>query len=400
MKQFVPTLEKISLQRDAMIELVRDWSSINSGTNNSAGLKQMISVLENSFKVLGGKITRIDLPSRKKISPQGQLIEIPTGQALSITKRTKDQQRQLFFGGHMDTVFDALHPFQQVERIDNDTLRGPGVTDMKGGLVVMLKALEALESSPFAGKLGWEILINPDEEVGSVASAPLLFERAKHNHLGLIFEPAFSDGKFVSGRKGSASYTLVVKGKSAHAGRDYFSGKNAIHALAKMIQRLSQYNDQEKGTILNVGNVSGGEAVNVVPDLAICRFNLRTTTEADLQRVETEIKQLIQAEREQGVDLTLYTDSRRGPKPFDTKTEALFNQFKDCSKELKMDIGWRDSGGVCDGNILAEAGLTTIDTLGVVGGNIHTSEEYLRLSSLVERTQLTALFLMRLAEGV
>src|SRR3989304_2280040 len=136
----------------------------------------------------------------------GKGIRKPLGNALSIRKRSTAPLR-IFLGAHMDTVYPADHPFQKAVRVDQNTLRGPGVADSKGGLVVMLKALEALERSPYAQSVGWEVLINPDEELGSPGSAPLLAQAAKNTHLGLVFEPPLPDGALVGARKRPATLT-------------------------------------------------------------------------------------------------------------------------------------------------------------------------------------------------
>ena len=298
----------------------------------------------------------------------------------------------------MDTVYPPSSPFQKVERLDHNTLRGPGVADMKGGLLVMLKALETLENSPYAGKIGWEVLINPDEEVGSSGSEPLFLESAKRNHLGLIFEPAFADGSLVNERKGSANFTIVAHGKSAHAGRDFYMGRNAIILLSRCILGLDTLNNRYRQITVNVGSVEGGGALNIVPDLAICRVNVRMVNPDDLPLMKVSIQEMVNGSvPPDGTSLTIYEHGGRFPKVFDEKSQALYNALKTCGESLGMDLKWQLSGGVTDGNILAHAGLPTIDSLGVIGGHLHTPEEFMLIDSLVERTRLTACFLMKLA---
>ena len=217
---FIDTLNTINGQQRTMMSLLRSWAAINSESENLSGLSQMIAALEMQFLSLGGHMQRIDLPPRSTIAIDGSPITIPHGQALHITKRP-EAPIQIFLGGHMDTVYSPSHPFQKAEDLSENILRGPGVADMKGGLIVMLTALKAFENHPSSKNVGWEILINPDEEIGSIGSEQLFVAAAQRNHLGLIFEPSFADGALVSDRKGSANFSVVAKGLAAHAGRDF-----------------------------------------------------------------------------------------------------------------------------------------------------------------------------------
>ena len=183
----------------------------------------------------------------------------------------------------MDTVFAADHAFQHYQYVDDNCVNGPGVADMKGGLLVMLTALQALELSPNATNLGWEVLINADEEIGSIGSAPLLHDSALRNHLGLIYEPSMPDGTLAGARKGSGNFSLLIRGKAAHAGREHHLGRNAIAALATAMTALDNLNQHSDNITVNLGRIVGGGAVNVVPDLAICHFNVRTVTHEDQQ---------------------------------------------------------------------------------------------------------------------
>lgn len=391
-------LDWINLQQQAMAALLQAWTLINSGSDNLVGLSQMISALEARFSSLGGEMLRIDLPPRTTISASGEFISQPHGQALHITKR-REAPVQVFFGGHMDTVYGPVDSFQSVTQIDDNMLRGPGVADMKGGLIVMLTALEALEKHPLAKNIGWEVLINPDEEVGSVGSEALFESAARRNQLGLVFEPAFADGAIVSSRKGSANLTAIAKGRAAHAGRDFDKGRNAVAALAEFIVTANRLNHKEKGISVNFGQISGGGPVNIVSDFAVCRLNVRAIDMTDFENVQNELQGIAANSEGDGLTLTLHLQQARGPKPFDEKCRRLFDQLNACAQEEGFALTHRPSGGVCDGNILAAAGLPVIDTLGVVGGDIHTSNEYMRLDSLVERSRLVSLFLIKLAEG-
>lgn len=399
MYRYVSSLKWIESQYELMITLVEKWAAINSFSEHLTGLAEMIAALSEDFKILEGETEVISLGTRVKIGPKGDQLESPLGQALRIRKRP-DAPIQVFLGGHMDTVFPPYESFLTTKRLDENTLRGPGVADLKGGLVILLKAVEALERSPYASKIGWEILINPDEEIGSPGSTPLFQEAAKRNQVGLIFEPSFADGAFVSARKGSGNYTIVVRGKSAHAGRDFTKGRSSIYAIAHIIREIEEQIPSNDETTINIGHIEGGGPINIVPDLAICRINIRTNTTQNFITIKTILEQIIdRCQKREGIQIQLIEDYSRLPKPFDHKTRQLFELYEECAEKLKIPFLTRESGGVCDGNVLSAAGLPTIDSVGAIGGCLHTDEEYLILPSLIERAQLAALFLFKLATG-
>jgi len=389
----------IDTQHDALVSLLEKWANINSGSENIAGLSLMLSEIKNAFTPLNAEMHQIPLAPRTKIDARGTPVQIPTGQALHL-KKHPTASVQIFLGGHYDTVYSATSPFQKVNMFDPQTMVGPGVADMKGGLIVMLTALQALERSPLAGKIGWEVLINPDEEVGSTSSEHLFTAAAERNHLGLIFEPTFPDGSLVSSRKGSANFTVVAHGKAAHVGRHFYAGRSAIVALARFIYNADALNDKDRGITINFGQIEGGEAPNIVPDFALCRLNVRMELAEDLALVKEVLQQLIEeCSKDADLNLILYDNAARAPKPFDHESELLFKTLQDIGANLGLNLQCQPSGGVCDGNILVAAGLPTIDTLGAVGGNIHTSEEYIFLASLTERAKLVTGLLYQLASG-
>ncbi|MDB5334191.1 MAG: acetylornithine deacetylase/succinyldiaminopimelate desuccinylase-like deacylase [Phycisphaerales bacterium] len=403
MAGYTPILDWIDSQAPRMRRLVREWSDVNSGSHNVAGLATMLHRLRSAWEPLGGDITELSLPDEETIDSVGKIVNTPLGKALQIRKRP-DAPLRAFLCIHMDTVYPADSAFQRCELLDDNTLRGPGVADAKGGLAVMLLAVEALERSPWARSIGWEVLINPDEELGSPGSAPLFDEAARRNHLGLLFEPAMGEGDLVSERGGSGSFELIVHGRSAHAGRDPKAGRNAINAMAEMIGELNLLElngTTPDGVTINVGKVEGGGPVNVVPDLAICRFNVRVKTPQDQSAAGEGILNFFRnnERKRDGIRLEMHGGFHRPPKPLDPQTARLLDHTVACGKELGLSLGHRRSGGVSDGNQLAAAGLPNLDSLGPRGGKIHSPEEYVLLDSLPERAKLTALLLMELASG-
>lgn len=383
--------------KEELVKCLASWVAINSSSDNLPGLSLMLKTLESSFLSLEGTIEKIPLAPHEIVSSSGTLAVIPHGQALRIVKRPQAKLR-VFLGGHMDTVYSLSHPFQSISIENNEIMRGPGVADMKGGLLIMLTALQVLEKHPAAENIGWEVLINPDEEIGSIGSEHLFREAAKRCHLGLIFEPSFADGAIVSSRKGSINFSITARGTAAHAGRDFDKGRNAILALAQYIVEACKLSDGQKGISINPGYISGGGPINIVPDLAICRFNARAIDTHDFEQIKNELEHLTESFKRDGVDLSFHLENVRGPKLFDERSRKLLDSINSCAKEEGYTLFHRPSGGVCDGNLLAEEGLPVIDTLGAIGGEIHTSNEYILIDSLVQRSRLVALFLIKLAQ--
>lgn len=395
-----PQLDWIATQQVRMEQLTRAWAEMNSGSYHLAGLRRFRAVLEAEFASLGGEMATLPLAPITQVNALGHVVELPMAEALTITKRPH-APLQVLLVGHMDTVFGADHPFQTCRLREGNILNGPGVADLKGGLVVMLHALLALEQSPFAANIGWQVLLNPDEEIGSQASDILLKQAAVGKRLGLVYEPALADGTLAGARKGSGNFTLEIRGRSAHAGRNPADGRNAIVLAAEAVGALFALNGMCEGLTVNPAKIEGGSPNNVVPDLALVRFNIRTLAAADEAKVLSEIHALIEGwNAREGFAVTLHGRFTRQPKPLTPEIQAVFDLVLAAGEELGIPIAVKPSGGCCDGNNLWKYGLPNVDTLGVRGANIHSADEIVYLDSLTERAQLSALVLMKLAAGV
>lgn len=368
----------LDTQFEEMVALVETWGNINSYSKNSAGLARMADVIDQAY-------SRLE-PDEK------QILTFPNGKGLLYKKRAH-APFQVYLGGHLDTVFAPESPFQKVTYLEDRKLQGPGIFDMKGGLVILLKALEALEREPFSSKIGWVVCLNPDEEIGSPHSTPLIRSSAKGCNLALLFEPTLEDGAFVSSRPASFSFVASTKGKQAHAGRDPQKGINAIYPLASFISTLAKWHQPDKGQIVNVGTISGGKAPNIVPDMAECAFIARAFKPDKALELEDNIKK---AAHQFGVKL--HCISKRPPKSMDPKTDQIFELLKICGKELGMAVKWKETAGVSDGNTLSDAGIPVIDTMGAAGGKAHTEDEFIQLESLMEKAKLTVLLLEKAAQ--
>jgi glutamate carboxypeptidase len=381
-----------------MLAAVERWSAINSGSRNLAGLAQMAGLLADAFSSLPGLLVLEEAAAVDAVDPDGSIRPLAHGRNLHLRVRA-EAPVQVLLTGHMDTVYSADHPFQRNEWLGSKVLRGPGVADMKGGLAVMLGALDALERSPIAERLGYEVVINSDEEVGSPGSAALIAHAAAGKRAALTYEPsALPDGTLAGARPGSGNFSLIVTGRSAHAGRNPEEGRNALVAAADLAVRLDRA--KRAGLSVNPARIDGGGPNNVVPDHAVLRINMRPATLDDQQAAQEALLEAIAAVgAERDVRIHMHGGFARPPKPLDTRAEALFELVRRCGAELGQEIGWRATGGVCDGNNIAACGVPVVDTMGVRGGAIHSPDEYLIVESLAERAQLSALTLMRLAEG-
>ncbi len=396
---FASDLAFLDDKREPMFATLQDWCAINSGSSNLDGLRTMHAALSEAFAVLDVEIETVASKPHPVVTAAGEKIEMAVGDMLRIVKRPQAPVRVLF-SGHMDTVFAVDHPFQSGKLLDDDTLNAPGAADMKGGLLVMLYALQAVENSAMADQIGYEVLINADEEIGSHGSAHMLTQAAKRAQFACIYEPALADGTLAGARKGSGNFAAIIKGKSAHAGREHHLGRNALVAAAEFVAGIDKLSGGREGLTVNIARVDGGGPNNVVPDLAVVRFNVRVAEHDDADWLLERAGALItNINAHDGITAELTGGFTRPPKPMTPKLLAFFNALKAAGEDLGLAIDWKPTGGCCDGNNIAAAGIPVIDTLGVRGANIHSTQEYAKLDSLVERAKLSALLLLKIAAG-
>ena len=380
-----------------MLDQVTAWAAVNSGSRNLAGLETVAGLLADAFAGLPGEVTLKDAAPVEAMAADGSLAEVAHGRNLHLRVRP-EARVQLLFTGHMDTVFGADHHFQTLSWREEGVLGGPGVADMKSGIAIMLAALCAVESAGVAG-LGYEVVINSDEEVGSPGSAALIAAAARGKKAALTYEPsALPDGTLAGARPGSGNFSIFVAGRSAHAGRNPEEGRNALLAAADLALRLAE--GSQAGLSVNPAKIDGGGPNNVVPDKAVLRVNMRPRTAA-LQAVAQAILDAAVAAAAAKHDVAIHVHGgfARAPKPIDARAQKLFELVRRSGADLGQEIGWRDTGGVCDGNNIAACGVPVVDTMGARGGAIHSSDEFLIVESLVERAQLSALTILRLAQG-
>ena len=381
-----------------MLAMVERWAAVNSGTGNLAGLATMAGLLADAFAVLPGPLALVEPAPADRVSADGSVEPVEHGRHLHLSVRP-DAPVQLLLTGHMDTVFAADHPFQSARWNADGSLNSPGAADMKGGIAVMLAALRALEAGPLAERIGYAVVLNSDEETGSLSSAALIAQQAAGKAAALTYEPALPDGTLAGARGGTGNFSLTVRGRSAHAGRNPQDGRNAIVAAADLAMQLW---DAARGTDLpvNPARIDGGGPNNVVPDLAILRVNFRPRNARMIRAAERAIREAVASVTvRHDVTVHVHGGFNRPPKPLDRGSQRLFALVRRAGADLGQPIAWRATGGVCDGNNIAACGVPVIDTMGVRGGAIHSADEFLIVESLAERAALSAVTLLRLAEG-
>ena len=391
-------LDHVAARGGHIVDRAIAWSNINSGSRHAQGLNAVLAALETEAGRLPADIARVPTQGSTTVGDDGAVQIEAHADALTITARP-DAPIQVVLTGHYDTVYPAESGFQKVVTRSDGALNGPGIADMKGGISVMMAALEALETHPEREQVGWTVLLSPDEEIGSPASAPLLARLGAAGHVGMTYEPALADGTLAGARKGSGNYHLIVSGKAAHAGRAFEEGRNAVAGAAIIAAALHGLNGRREGVTVNVAKISGGGALNVVADRAVVRFNVRVPDAQSAAWITDAVSEIVVTVPFEGLTLELHGGMTRAPKPMDASQTALFEAVRATGALLGQPIAWTPSGGVCEGNNLHAAGLPNIDTLGVRGGDIHSDREFAWPESFVERAQLSALVLCKLASG-
>lgn len=395
----------VARRAGAMLSDLRAWVAIPSATGQTAAIDEQRGVLVRRLESLGAVSERITgMPAPAWLRERGSGGPVPP---VVVCRRGgrgdgRSAARRVLLCGHVDTVHDPHGAFRTLS-VSSDGQRGtgPGCVDMKGGLLVALAALEALEEA--GAGVEWSFIIVSDEETGSFHSdAALRAEAARGYACGLVFEPALPDGSLVIERAGSGQFMIECEGRAAHVGRDFVHGISAVHALAVAIDRAMEMADVSRGLIVNVGPLEGGQATNVVPDRARAWGNVRCMTACSepvllegLRKLETNHDRLPRTR----VQLVM----NRPSKPLTPGVEALAMMARAVAQDLGQPLPFGKTGGVCDGNNLqaggpAPDGLPVIDTLGPRGGELHTTKEWIDIPSLVERAQLAAVLMLRVTE--
>jgi glutamate carboxypeptidase len=375
------------LQWRTLVELVSPSSDANA-------LDRALTWIEGALAGLGASIER--MPASGKQGGLGAPDGSAQGAGITVAKRGADDHRRMLLCVHLDTVH-AHWPGATWTEVGSRVV-GPGVADMKGGVLVVLLALRALRTAG-VDDLSWTVVATTDEETGSWASRDALAALAPGHAAAFIPEPAMPDGSVVVQRPGSARVGIDVFGRAAHAGRDAANGISAVTALCEAVAAAARLADPPR-RIVNMARLVGGEATNIVPDRASAEGNIRWQSEADGQALMASLRALGRGAPDDLPHVVVDIRVNRPVKERSQAVEALVRCMEDAAGVLGLQVGAGFTGGVSDGNIVQAAGVPTIDGMGVRGGNLHRSDEFAELDSLGERAALLALTMLRVRDSI
>lgn len=365
-----------------MLQLLEQLVNIDSGSNNKNGVDKISSLLKAKFERLDFKV---DVIKEKEY-----------GNHLVMQHRDATSP-EIMIIGHMDTVFPegtaSLRPFTMKE----NRAFGPGVIDMKASLVSLFYALTTMKQAGKKGYKNVQIILNSDEELGSPSSRAYIMQHARNKKFALILEAARPDGSIVTARRGGGQFKIFIEGKSAHAGVEPEKGRSAIEELAHKIIHLQQLTNDKEGIHVNVGIISGGTAANTIPAQAEATVDVRISEMKQIQTVQKQIEKICETTYVEGTKTVLVGEIDRMPIEKTDKIVSLLNVIQQAGQEIGVTITDMATGGSSDGSFTAAAGVATIDGLGPIGGFFHREDEYLEISSLLERTLLLAEVIQKLS---
>jgi glutamate carboxypeptidase len=305
---------------------------------------------------------------------------------------------RLLLIGHLDTVFDEGTASERPFRVEGTKAYGPGVTDMKSGLLAGLYAIEAVREE--LGGLPFERLVfvaNPDEEIGSPSSSPHIRALAADADACLVLECARANGDIVSARKGILDLRLTVLGRAAHAGVEPEKGRNAIVEAARLVRELQAMNGRWPAVTVNPGVIAGGTRPNVVPERCTLEVDIRAVARADLEAAEAAVRELAASTIVPDTRIEVEELGRHWPMEKLERSGRLVEHAQAVAKRLGFEVHDTLTGGASDANTTSGLGVPTIDGLGPIGGNDHSPAEYLDVDSVVPRTTLLAGLLVAIA---
>jgi glutamate carboxypeptidase len=370
----MPSFLDTPVDRDAILEKIQGITLIESPTSHPAGVNRVLDAIAGWFDGTGAQCERFRIDDR-------------FGDILKVRSDPGRDTPGILVLSHVDTV----HPVGTIVsalpfRIEGDRAYGPGIYDMKGGTVLAIAAFQRLAQAKPGGALPITFMFTPDEEVGSVASRRHIEAEARRNKYVLVTEPKH-DGKVVTARKGTGRFLIEAHGRPAHAGDAHRDGRSAIRAIAKIILEVEGFTDYARSITTNVGLVSGGTGVNVVPEHCRINADLRICDARSGAEMESRFLSLKSPDPE--VEITVSGGVTRPPFDRDAKVEALFEKAVAVARDLgfSLESGPRNGGG-SDGNFTAALGVPTLDGLGVEGEGAHTHHEHMLISSIERGTRI------------
>lgn len=376
-------MKKIAFDVAAYLTDLEYLVNIDSGSRDPEGTTKVAAFFRERFTDLGWKV----LESNPDPS---------VGPCLTIVNTSKANYDVLLMG-HMDTVFKAGTAAERPFTITKGMAHGPGVADMKAGLLYIYYVLSSLQAEGCLKDTAVCVALNSDEEISSKFSRPWLEELSRKSQYALVLEPARANGNLVNTRKGIGRYTIDITGVASHAGVDHEKGRSAIQELAHWIHFLHSQTNYEIGTTVNVGMVSGGSGANVVAEQAKAEVDIRICTLEEADRIDRLIREFASRPQTAGVTTKVTGSVTRPPMVPSAGTLTLCSVVEEIAAGLGISLGWTATGGGSDGSFAAAMGVTTIDGLGPMGGSAHNASEYLVIDSIEPRFHLLSHIIQHIA---
>lgn len=359
---------------DHYIDELKTLVNVDCGTQTLTGVATVAGIMQQLWQREGWHAERVDLGDQ-------------VGPGVFVSNKPQSERFDVLLVGHLDTVFAPGTVAERPMSEDDTRLYGPGVSDMKSGLLNILWAMRELDAAD-RDRLAIAVAMNPDEETGSVYSHEWIGELAKRSRCVLVCEAARADGSLVKARKGMAGYHLTFSGVAAHVGNDPEKGRSAITALANSIIAINALADVERGTTLNVGVIHGGSAANVVADRAVAELDVRFWENAEYDRVDLALNALCEKGFADGVTTALTRVNHKPAMAASEATQALMKQVEAAGEAEGIAITWQAVGGGSDANHTAALGIPTLDGLGPIGAGFHSPAEWLDKASIAPRIRL------------
>ncbi len=376
--------EYLQQQQTRYVDELREVCAIDSDSHNKVGIDNMATYLAARMRGLGMDATIVEQEQWGN-----DLIGVLQGEG----------EGCVLLLGHMDTVYPAGTAARRPVRVENNIAYGPGVIDMKGGILLGFYAIEAMLALSYRAFGEIRFLCVSDEEISVRHSLKLMHSACEGCSGALVLEAARANGDIVSARKGNAWYTLTAQGRSAHAGVEPEKGRNAILEIAHQTLQLTSINGWREGISINVGSISGGTAPNVVPESAMARIDLRFLHTEDRLATEARWHELLKKHCVPDVETTLMQEpDSRNPMALTPTSQKMVMTAKEIAATLNFPLHDTTTGGASDGSFVTDYGVPTLDGLGPIGGRDHSPYEYLLLDSIAPRAALLAGLIAHIGE--
>jgi glutamate carboxypeptidase len=377
----------VAARRGSFVATLERMVNIDCGSFDRAGVGRVADLCESMFLASGWTVERTQ--------PQTSEDGVPLGDTVVGTIDGASGPRVLLLA-HMDTVFDDGVAAERPYTVRDGRAFGPGVSDMKGGLIAGFVAVDALREAGFDSFGRITYVCNPDEEIGSPSSKDLIRRLAVEHDAALVLECARADGNVVSARKGVTDYLIRVRGRAAHAGVEPEKGRSAVIEAAHKAIAIAAVHGRWPGVSCNVGVLRGGTRTNVVAEEAVLEVDLRSSELETLEAAEREIERICAEPSLDGVSISIESDGWHRPMEKTPSSQRLVDVAVAVAGELGFALQDTATGGASDGNSTSAAGCPTLDGLGPIGGGAHGPDEWLDLESIVPRTALLAGVIARL----